>query len=96
MLTFLKRQDIPMSSIKTELSRLESVVKDNGFSIRYERGSFISGHCIVNDKKIIIINKFFKPKARVETITQIIKMLGFSDSTDAIDLHDASELMSVV
>ncbi len=85
-----------MSSIKTELSRLESVIKQNGFSIRYERGSFTSGHCIVNDKKIIIINKFFKPKARIETITQIIEMLGFTDSTETQDIEAASELMSVV
>jgi len=85
-----------MSSIKAEIARLESIVKQNGFSVRYERGSFTSGHCIVNDKKIIIINKFFKPKARIETLTQIIELLHFKTSFGETEEYQIeSEPMSV-
>lgn len=86
-----------MSSTKAEIVRLESIVKQNGFLVRYERGSFTSGHCIVNDKKIIIINKFFKPKARIETLKQIIELLNFKESfTETEEYQTESEPMSVV
>jgi hypothetical protein len=72
-----------MAYKKSELVKLESLVKESGFTIRYERGSFESGHCIVNEKKIIIINKFFRLKARIDCLEDIIKELHiFQDQND--------------
>lgn len=64
-----------MAYNKAELTKLENMVKDHGFTLRYERGSFDSGHCIVNEKKVIIINKFFRLRARIESLTEIVEQL---------------------
>ena len=40
------------------LSKLEAVFKEMGYKIRYERGSFKSGSCVIEDKRVIVINKF--------------------------------------
>jgi len=81
-----------MAYKKSELVRLESVVKESGFAIRYERGSFESGHCIVNEKKVIIINKFFRLKARIDCLEDIIKELHITQDQDKPDQLEMSEL----
>jgi alpha-glucuronidase len=74
-----------MAYKKSELVKLESLVKESGFTIRYERGSFESGHCIVNEKKIIIINKFFRLKARIDCLEDIIKELHIVQDQNDVD-----------
>ncbi len=74
-----------MAYKKSELVRLESLVKESGFTIRYERGSFESGHCIVNEKKIIIINKFFRLKARIDCLEDILKELNIGQELEQAD-----------
>lgn len=83
-----------MAYKKSELVRLESLVKESGFTIRYERGSFESGHCIVNEKKIIIINKFFRLKARIDCLEDIIKELQIMQD-HSLDDHAQLEMSSL-
>lgn len=68
-----------MAYTKSELASKEALVKEHGYTIRYERGSFESGHCIVNEKKVIIINKFFRLKARIDCLEDIISKLDIAD-----------------
>lgn len=65
-----------MANKNAKLTKLENIVKDRGYTLRYEKGSFDSGHCIVNERKIIIINKFFRLPAKIETLTEIIEKLN--------------------
>lgn len=64
-----------MAYSKSELTKLENMVKEHGFALRYEKGSFDSGHCIVNEKKVIIINKFFRLRARIDSLREIVEQL---------------------
>ena len=65
-----------MAYNKAELTKLENMVKEHGFTLRYEKGNFDAGHCIVNDKKIIIINKFFRLRSKIECLTEIVEQLS--------------------
>jgi len=58
------------------LKHLEKMVKTLGFAIRYEKGNFQSGYCILESKSMIIINKFYDTQARIETILNIVDDLG--------------------
>lgn len=60
---------------KNTLKKLESLLRELKYVVRYERGNFKSGYCIVNDSNIIIINKFFDVKARINTLIDIIRAL---------------------
>lgn len=57
---------------KTTLHKLESVFEQLGYKVRYERGNFKSGYCIVEDRKIAVINKFFDVEGRVNTMLDIL------------------------
>ena len=58
---------------KHNLSKLEEIFKDLKVTIRYEKGNFQSGYCIVTGKNIIIINKFFEVEARINTLMEILE-----------------------
>ena len=39
------------------LSKLEDLIAESDYNLRYEKGNFKSGFCVLKDQKIIIINK---------------------------------------
>ena len=58
---------------KHNLSKLEEIFKELKVTIRYEKGNFQSGYCIVTGKNIVIINKFFEVEARINTLMEILE-----------------------
>ena len=58
---------------KHNLSRLEELFHELKISVRYEKGNFQSGYCIVAGKNIVIVNKFFDVEARMNTLLEILE-----------------------
>ncbi|MEL7117894.1 MAG: hypothetical protein AAFO07_00580 [Bacteroidota bacterium] len=58
---------------KHNLKKLETVFESLGYVVRYEKGNFQSGYCMVKDKKIAVINKFFDTKGRIDCLIDILK-----------------------
>ena len=40
------------------LVKLEDLIAESDYFLRYEKGNFKSGYCLLHDQKIIIVNKF--------------------------------------
>ncbi len=59
----------------TTLTLLESIFKENHYVIRYEKGRFQSGYCILQDKKVVVVNKFFETEARINALVDIISQI---------------------
>jgi hypothetical protein len=59
------------------LKKLENLFKEIGYKIIYEKGHFNSGYCIVNERKTIVINKFYKTDARINCLVYILNELEF-------------------
>ncbi len=54
------------------LKKVETILEESGYVIRYEKGNFNSGYCIVEDRKIAVINKFFDVEGRINVLLDII------------------------
>ena len=63
---------------KHNLNRLEDIFKELKITIRYEKGNFHSGYCIVSGKNIVIVNKFFDVEARINTLLEILEEGGIN------------------
>lgn len=61
------------------LKKLEEIMSENDYKVRYEKGNFKSGYCILETKKVVVINKFTPLESRINSLTEIINSLGFSD-----------------
>lgn len=57
------------------LTTLESIFKENQYVIRYEKGRFQSGYCILQDKKVVVVNKFFETEARINALIDILAQI---------------------
>lgn len=66
---------------KGNLKKLENLFKAIGYRIIYEKGQFKSGYCIVNDQNMIVINKFYKTDARINSLVEIINTIDADRTT---------------
>lgn len=57
------------------LKKIESIFEENGYTIRYEKGSFNPDYCILEQKKVVIINKYFTTEAKVNSLVVILSKL---------------------
>ena len=75
---------------KHNLNRLEELFRELKITIRYEKGNFQSGYCIVAGKNMVIINKFFEVEGRINTLLEILDQLSLSP--DALSPESADWL----
>ena len=60
---------------QTALNKLEKILEESGYVVRYERGSFQSGYCILEEKKVAVLNKFLNTEGRINTLIDLIPVL---------------------
>ncbi len=63
---------------QTSLNKLEKILEEAGYVVRYERGSFQSGYCILEDKKVVVLNKFLTPEGRINSLMDIIPSVNIN------------------
>ncbi len=66
---------------KHTLKKLEKLFTELQYVVRYEKGTFQSGYCIVEDRKIAIINKYFSTEARINTLLEILGTIEVDSNT---------------
>jgi hypothetical protein len=62
------------------LSKLEDIFAESDFSLRYEKGKFHSGYCILKDTKVVIVNKFLPLEGRINSLIEILRSVQFDAS----------------
>lgn len=62
------------------LNRLEDVLAESDYVLRYEKGNFKSGYCILKDTKIVIVNKYFTTEGKINCLIDIVKTLDLDTS----------------
>lgn len=60
------------------LKKMEDLFEELGYKIIYEKGQFTSGYCIVNERKMIVVNKFYKTDARMGCLVTILNEIQFN------------------
>lgn len=63
---------------QSSLNKLEKILDEAGYVVRFERGSFQSGYCILEDKKVVVLNKFLTPEGKISTLMDIIPAVNLN------------------
>lgn len=58
------------------LKQLEEVFAEIGYKVRYEKGNFKSGYCILENQKVVLLNKFTVIESRITTLMEILRYLS--------------------
>jgi hypothetical protein len=72
-----KKQAAPET--KQLLSELEEVVERLGFKLRYEKGNFEGGYCLLKESRLFVINSRNEPERRIAIIARNLKELGIDE-----------------
>jgi len=70
-----------MRYTQTTLKKLESVFDELDYTVRYEKGNFQSGYCLVENRRIAVVNKFFDTEARINCLLEILSKADFDLET---------------
>lgn len=66
-----------MKATRNTLKKLEQILEDLGYELIYEKGNFKSGYCLVENKNVVVINKFYDVEARINCIIDILDNIDF-------------------
>lgn len=61
------------------INELREIATRLGVNVRFEKGDFKGGYCLVMEKKIIIINKFATTQKKAAILATALKELGIDD-----------------
>jgi hypothetical protein len=75
---------------------LKSLADQMGVKVRYERGDFNGGYCLLKENKIIVINKLSTLQRKVVTLSQALKEIGIDDVCLSPKLRELIDEMSDV
>lgn len=66
---------------KQFLNKLEDVFAESDYVLRYEKGNFRSGYCLLKDTKIAIINKYYTTEGKINCLIDILKSIEIDKSS---------------
>jgi len=61
------------------LTELELVAQDMGVLLRYEKGDFEGGYCLLREERIIVVNRKLSPNKKASVIAHAFGELGFEN-----------------
>ena len=57
------------------LEKLEMLLKTTGYRVRYEKGNFKTGACVLQNSKTVVVNKFSGLESKILAISELARDL---------------------
>ena len=67
-----------MKYTQTTLDKLGNILSESNYTVRYERGTFQSGWCLLEATKVVVLNKFLQTEGRINTLLELIPQLNIA------------------
>ena len=64
-----------MKYTQSTLNKLEDILGESDYVVRYERGTFQSGWCLLESRRVVVLNKFLNVEGRINTLMELIPQL---------------------
>jgi hypothetical protein len=76
-----------MKFTQATLDKIEAVLDEAEYVLRYERGNFQSGYCILEQRKVVVLNKFLQLEGRISTLVDLIPQLNVDPDSFAPEVR---------
>ncbi|MDJ1506193.1 hypothetical protein [Xanthocytophaga agilis] len=60
------------------LSKIEDIFAESDYILRYEKGNFKTGWCVLKETKIVVVNKFLPLEGRINSVVEILRSVDLS------------------
>jgi len=61
------------------LDELKEIALRKGIKVRFEKGDFNGGYCILKSEKVIVINKLAQTQRKLLILVEALKEIGIED-----------------
>src|SRR3954468_13880269 len=58
------------------LKKLEGLYEEARYMIRYEKGNFNSGYCILEERRVVVIKRFLSIEGRINALVEILPTIN--------------------
>jgi hypothetical protein len=69
-----------LSYTQHTLEKLELLFKALDYRVRYEKGNFKTGACMLENSRIIVVNKFSDLESRITALAELIRIIAIDES----------------
>ncbi len=67
------------------LKRIEQLFKENGYKLRYEKGTFKPGRCLLLDQQVVVVNKLYTVETKVSALSDLARELEWNETALSSD-----------
>ncbi len=64
-----------MKYTKGTLARLEDVFAESDYALRYEKGQFQAGYCVLREQRVVLVNTYFPLEGRINCLLELLRTL---------------------
>jgi predicted nuclease with TOPRIM domain len=69
-----------LSYTQHTLEKLESLLKSLGFKLRYEKGNFKTGSCVLENNRVILVNKYSNLESKINALADLLQRSETEDT----------------
>lgn len=62
------------------LEKLELLFKVLDYKVRYEKGNFKTGACMLESSRIIVVNKFSDLESRITALAELLRSIAIDET----------------
>ncbi len=66
-----------IKATNNNLKLLEGIFKQGGYQVRYEKGNFKSGYCIIKQQRVIVVNQYYPLEGKISCLTEILQSVDW-------------------
>ncbi|AIM36464.1 hypothetical protein ACFX5U_05615 [Sphingobacterium sp. SG20118] len=70
------------------LDKIEELFKDQGYRVRYEKGTFKTGACLLQSSHVVVVNKFSNLEMKIQSLIGILNDVDIDEALIS-DKHHA-------
>jgi hypothetical protein len=78
------------------LEKLEILLRTAGYRVRYEKGNFKTGACLLQSSRVVVINKFSGLESKILAISELVRDLDIDisllDEKQTAFLHQLKQI----
>ncbi|NGF57123.1 hypothetical protein G5B00_11420, partial [Parapedobacter sp. SGR-10] len=62
-----------ISITQYNLDKIEDLFETIGYKVRYEKGNFKTGACVLQNTKVVVVNKFSNLEVKINSLIQLLR-----------------------
>lgn len=62
------------------LDKIEEIFKVQQFKVRYEKGNFKPGSCLILEAKVVVVNKFATMDVKIAALAEILQEIEIDET----------------